>query len=210
MKINYNDIKGVIHVGANTGQETRDSGIKFYHSYNLNVIWVEPILNVYNKLQDNIKMYVKQRAFNALITDVDGQECDFFITNNNGESSSIFELNEHKRIWPTVHCTNKITITSKTLSSLLYEESISIDDYNLLNMDTQGSELLVLKGCVDILPKFKYISLEVADFASYKNGCKLNEIEDFLVSNGFKRISLTPWNKGYSSGDYYDALYERL
>jgi len=207
MKINYNNVKGVIHVGASTGQETSDSGIKFYDSYDLNVVWVEPIPSVYNILKQNIKNFKKQYALNALISDVEGKEYDFFITNNNGESSSIFELAEHRDIWPNVSCIGKATMIGRTLTALLTENEINIDDYDCLVLDTQGSELLVLSGCIDILSKFKYINMEVADFESYKDCCKLTEVDAFFKENGFKRTNLTPWNKGHPTGDYYDALY---
>lgn len=57
-------ITGVMHIGANTGQE-RD----LYKKYNLNVLWIEPIPKIYEKLEKNIKGYKNQKAIKALITD---------------------------------------------------------------------------------------------------------------------------------------------
>src|SRR5665213_2643311 len=57
-------VPGVIHVGANTGQE-RD----LYQSHGVGVVWVEPIPNVFDQLVKNIAAYPAQRAFKALLTD---------------------------------------------------------------------------------------------------------------------------------------------
>ena len=92
-----NSVSGVIHVGANSGQE-RDE----YNLYSLNVIWIEPIPKVFNKLKKNIKKYSKQKAYKYLLTNIDNQDINFKIANNAGQSSSILELNQHKDIWPNV------------------------------------------------------------------------------------------------------------
>lgn len=207
--MNFNDLKGVIHVGANTGQETEDSGINFYNVYNLNVIWVEPIKPIFDILHTNISNYPKQKAFNELVTDQDNKEYDFYITSNNGESSSIFDFGEVTKAWPNLSIVDNIKLKSKTLSTLLKENDIDIGDYDCLTLDTQGSELLVLKGGMDILGKIKYVNMEVADFDSYKGCCKLEEVEDFFKDINYKRIELLPWNVQNVEGDYYTAVYMR-
>ncbi len=54
--LNY--AKGVIHVGANWGQEK-----DIYSYFNLNVISVEPIPEIFNKLKENIHRYPNQQAY---------------------------------------------------------------------------------------------------------------------------------------------------
>ena len=41
-----NNVSGVIHVGANSGQERYE-----YNLYSLDVIWIEPIPKIFNKLK---------------------------------------------------------------------------------------------------------------------------------------------------------------
>ena len=50
------ELKGVIHVGANAGQER---GI--YKHYNLEVIWIEPIPEVYETLKKNLQDFDRQK-----------------------------------------------------------------------------------------------------------------------------------------------------
>ena len=58
------NVSGLIHVGANVGQERR-----FYWLLGIDVIWVEPLGEVYERLVDNIASYPRQRAIRALMTD---------------------------------------------------------------------------------------------------------------------------------------------
>ena len=141
------EVSGVIHVCANTGQER-----KFYSEYGLRVIWIEPIPEVFEKLKENVADFSQQRALKCLVTDQDNVAYQFHIANNEGHSSSILDLNLHKDIWPQVAYEKTITLRSKTLPSLLEEEHVDYSEYDSLIMDTQGSELLVLKGAVSIIP----------------------------------------------------------
>jgi 2-O-methyltransferase len=111
-------VPGLIHVGANTGQE-RD----LYRSHGLGVVWVEPIPNIFDQLIKNIATYPKQRAICALLTDKDGSEYDLHISNNN-ISSSILELGQHKDIWPTVHYVDTLRMCSTRLDTLMQREGI--------------------------------------------------------------------------------------
>ena len=72
-------ISGVIHVGANEGQER-----ELYARYNLNVLWFEPIPEVFQRLARNILPYPNQHAVQALLTDQDKKKYIFHIANNDG------------------------------------------------------------------------------------------------------------------------------
>src|SRR5437870_2033193 len=80
-------VKGVIHVGASIGQE-RD----LYARHDLSVVWIEPIPDVFARLEANLAHYPKQRAYRHLVADQDGRPYQFHIASNNGESSSIFSF----------------------------------------------------------------------------------------------------------------------
>lgn len=175
-----NNVSGVVHVGANAGQER-----KTYSRYGLDVVWVEPIPEVFDKLVENTRGMEKQVAYQSLITDKDGQEYEFHIANNEGQSSSILQLKHHREMWPEVHYTGSITLQSMTLFSLFKKEGIDPKKYQGLVMDTQGSELLVLKGAKTLLDNFKFIKTEVADFELYEDCCQLDDINEFMTRNGF-------------------------
>jgi FkbM family methyltransferase len=83
---------------------------------------------------------------NHLITDKDGMEYLLHVANNEGQSSSILELARHREIRPEIHYVAEVTLKSITLDSLLKNLGDAIPFYQTLVMDTQGSEVLVLKG----------------------------------------------------------------
>ena len=195
--------KGVIHVGANLGQE-RD----IYAAKDLNVVWIEPIPEIFERLTKLIAPFPKQKAFCRLITDVDDREYSLNLSNHDGRSSSIFELAEHRKLWPDTSFTGKITVKSIRLSTLVRRESIELSTYDTLVMDTQGSELLVLQGAIDSLSRFRFIKTEVADFESYKSCCQFPEINEFLVQQGFRLIAKHEFVRRKGTGSYFDVLYE--
>ena len=200
----FKKISGVIHIGANTGQER-----KKYEKYSLSVIWVEPIPEVFEQLKKNIKEYQNQKAFRYLLTDEDGKEIEFKIANNNGKSSSILNFGLHNRIWPDIHYVKSIQLKSATLKSLVQREKIDLQKYQALVIDTQGSELLVLKGGSEILGKFQYIVTEAADFESYADCCLISDLSNFLEGFGFKEIIRTKFARHAKVGNYYDVVYEK-
>ena len=197
-------VSGVIHIGANTGQER-----ELYAQYGLRVIWIEPIPEVFETLKANLTGFPRQRALKCLVTDQDNVEHRFHIANNYGASSSILDLNLHKDVWPQVTYERTITLRSKTLASLLKDEHIDTSEYDALVMDTQGSELLVLKGAVSIMQNFTHIKTEVPDFESYKGCCQLVDIESFLVRHGYQKFSRHKFAEHPEGGNYYDVVYNR-
>jgi FkbM family methyltransferase len=195
---------GVIHVGANTGQERAR-----YASYGLDVLWIEPIHEVFETLQRNLEAYPRQRALECLVTDRDDAEYEFHVANNEGQSSSIFDLKEHQDVWPKVAFTHSVRLRSKTLPSLLEAEGVDPTRYDALIMDTQGSELLVLKGAEPILGAFEYIKTEVPDFEAYAGCCRLTDIEGFLLPRGFAELKRNAFARRAGGGCYYDVVYRR-
>ncbi len=194
--------KGVIHVGANLGQEKN-----IYQHYNLNVAWIEPIPEIFSQLKKNIADIDKQRAYQYLVTDIDHKEYQFNIANNFGASSSIFKFKQHKDIWPSVEFEKKINLTSVTLKTVIEKENIELSTFDTLIMDTQGSELLVLKGAGDLLNNFQYIKTEAADFEAYENCCQLKDLDDYLATFQFEQIRKDKFAEHKDGGKYYDIVY---
>lgn len=198
-------VSGVIHVGANAGQE-RD----LYAHYNLNVVWVEPIPDVFARLKENIQDFPRQQAYQYLVTDEDRREYEFYIASNEGQSSSILDFNLHKEIWTDIDYKSSIVLKSIKLESLIEAEGIEIKKYDALIMDTQGTELLVLKGAESLLSRFKYIKTEAADFEVYKDCCQVKDIEEFVQKHGFKEISRKTFASRTDGGSCFDIVYKNL
>ena len=197
-------IDTVVHVGANEGQER-----ELYATFGLNVYWIEPIPSVFEQLRAALHSFPKQKAYKALILDRDGISHTLHVAGNNGASSSIFELADHRQLWPEISFTHDIRVESTTLTSLVRMQSINVGKNAALILDTQGSELLVLKGAMDLLHHFKYVKIEVADFDSYVGGCKLSELLPFMNQHGFREIRRDAFKTSPGVGTYYDMLFRQ-
>jgi FkbM family methyltransferase len=194
--------RGVVHVGANVGQER-----ELYDRYGLDVLWIEPIPDVFAALSANIAGFPRQRALERLVTDRDGASYEFHVANNDGQSSSILELGQHRDVWPKVDFTRTITLQSSTLATLFAREKIDLARYDALVMDTQGSELLVLRGAEPLLSGFKFIKTEVPDFEAYAGCAQLEDVERYLGARGYAELTRHRFASRPGGGNYYDVVY---
>jgi hypothetical protein len=76
-------------------------------------------------------------------------------------------------------------------------------------MDTQGSELSVLRGAEPVLARFKFIKTEVPDFEAYEGCAQLRDIERFVTGHGFTELSRNAFARHPGGGRYYDVVYRR-
>lgn len=199
------NFQGVVHVGAHIGEEVAD-----YKDYGVkNVVWFEANRNLMPQLFENTRRYdLKQEYFCEVLSDVDGEEVNFAITNN-GQSSSILELGTHKTHHPHIHVVDTKKLTTKRFDTIARDnpDNINMNIVDFVNLDVQGAELKVLQGFVNAFTDFKNIKAvytEVNTEEVYIGCALLSQIDSFLYQFGFQRaaISMTEANWG-------DALYLR-
>jgi FkbM family methyltransferase len=198
------NVSGLIHVGASIGQER-----EYYNLFGINVIWIEPIREVYEILVNNIIGKPKQVAFNALLTDEEGKEYDFYIANNGGASSSILTMDKHADIFPWIEYTEQRKLVSATLRSLMLRECISCHDYQALTLDVEGAELVVLKGAGEFLGQFQYVKCEVADFTPRDGSPVTSELTAFMQESGFHELVRRPFGDHPTAGTCWDIVWKR-
>lgn len=193
------DIKGVLHLGASTGQERKE-----YDNYcKGDVLWVEAIPSVYSELVKNIEPYENQRAFNACLSNVDDDEVVFNVSNNESQSSSILELGVHMDIHPEVHYVDQIKMKTKRVDTLF--KGYSFENINFLNVDLQGAEHLAIEGMGDLIKHFDYALLEVNMQETYRGCMLIGDLDYFMMQRGFERVETGDW----VANTWTDALYVR-
>jgi hypothetical protein len=79
-----------------------------------------------------------------------------------------------------------------------------------LVLDTQGVELLVLKGAVPLFTGLQYIKAEAADFESYRGGTTVAELKSFLGSHNFAATRAHAFVRHPDGGTYYDILFKKI
>lgn len=181
---------GVIHVGAHKCEE-----LPFYSKLKLNhILWIDGNDQL---CQENPSI------INALLSDEDGKEVDFIITNNDGLSSSILELKEHRIEHPDCLECERVKKTTITLDTLMcsYDQASMCD---MLVLDVQGAELLVLKGGVKTLQHINCIVTEVNTKELYEKCALVGDLDTFLEEQGFVRVFTKMTRHGWG-----DAVYVR-
>jgi hypothetical protein len=111
---------------------------------------------------------------------------------------------KHLEYYPEIVVTEKIKVPTRTLDAFFDDEKISLDEYNFLNMDIQGAELLTLKGSVKSLKHFDYIYTELNTDYLFEGCCLASEMDEFLDRHGFKRVATR-----MTDDNWGDALYVR-
>jgi hypothetical protein len=84
---------------------------------------------------------------------------------------------------------SEIVIITKTLDDFLAENMTTSDKFEFLILDTQGSELEILKGGLEFLQEVKYVLCEVSERELYKEGAHHSEIKLFLKQKGFEEMA---------------------
>jgi FkbM family methyltransferase len=192
--------KGIIHVGANTGQE-----IASYKNAKPDIcVYIEPIPSVYEKLASNLQGISNHYPVQALCSDVNNQEITFNVASNNGESSSMFDLGKHEKLYPQINYVESLRLQTKTLDNII-EEQFPDRKFNLLVIDTQGAELKVLQGSHKLLENnISCVYAEVSEDPLYEGGCTFEEVTNFLKPYGFKLKYL-----GFNHMNWGNALFAK-
>ena len=98
-----------------------------------------------------------------------------------------------------------IKVETITIDTLIEENEYIISDFQLLNLDVQGAELMALEGASNTLDNVNYISTEATwDNPDYIGNVMYDELKAFLESKGFREEEII--NHG---PDWGDALFVR-
>jgi FkbM family methyltransferase len=196
------NIKGIIHIGAHRGEEIW----QYKRNKINNLLLIEANPDIFLNLK--IKKFFYNFFFkmnilieNSLITDENNIQKNFNITNNT-QSSSVLDLAKHAEIYPKIKVLKKVNISSKTLN-YLFDLKYKISDFNFINMDIQGAELLALKGGSNILKYIEAIYTEINFDELYKNCALAKDLDSFLINYNFKRVATVH----SSHNSWGDALY---
>jgi len=128
---------------------------------------------------------------------------------NHGSSSLLApDLEQLKRILPDFAVANEIQVRTITLDSSLRNHWSHWSEKKLetlMILDIQGGELEALKGAPELLERIGWIQSEVSTAELYRDQNSLTQLDKYLKSKGFKRVS----TRIYPERNHGDALYFR-
>jgi FkbM family methyltransferase len=93
--------------------------------------------------------------------------------------------------------------------STLDDEFSGIDEILLIKLDTQGSELDILRAGTITLSRTRFVLTEMSNHGHYRGGCRYHELDAFLRARGFRLADIVVTYHTYEEGVLeFDALYE--
>ena len=189
------EIKTIAHVGAHRGQEVEEY-LKLFDDVKLNLF--EPQQKLFKHLKNKFQDHKNINYFNLALGSYKGS-ATMHTANTDGQSSSILEPKEHLKEHPQIkfHKDDEIIKIRKL-------DELGITNIDLLNIDTQGYELEVLKGGVNTLNEdVKYMILEVNKRELYKGCPVVSDIDKYLYKYNFIRTDTHYWRDSFSWGDAF-------
>lgn len=191
-------IKKAIHVGAHHGQERET-----YERLGIeSVLWVEASPETYKILAERMADSAGRHVVvNAFASHTAGESLALHRYSNEGASSSIFDVGSfHREKWPHVVDTGLVEqVITARLDEIAARHGFT--EVGLLNIDTQGAELLVLRGATALLGKAKAVIVEISTKEYYQGGALYPDVRDFLIAHGFAEAHEPP--------EHGDQLYLR-
>jgi len=192
------NVNGVIHVGGHIGQE-----MPVYEKANVGKLLVfEPQKEPFKKLSavvDQLNFQNVKLINKALGNSIESIE---MTCNDDGLCSSILNPKIVLEQYPNIIFDRKEVVDMITLDSYFNDEYQN--DFNFVNMDTQGYELEVLKGASKTLKNVDAVYTEVNNVEVYENNALIEEIDEFLETYNLVRME-TDW----MGGTWGDAFYIR-
>lgn len=183
---------GIIHVGAHWAQEHpiyKQMGVK-------RVVYIEPCSDAFAVLEKRFSDDENVRLLNVAC----GRSiCEMEINierANQGQSNSFFPLGTHAKHYP------EIKFVDKEVVSVIPLDYVETSDCDFLMIDTQGSELDVLRGAEDTLKRMQWVYAEVNKESLYEGCPMVTDIDSFLNERGF-----TPINTVWTKQGWGDRLY---
>jgi len=181
------NIKGIIQIGANSGQE-----VGYFSQLTNNIILIEPIPQLAEYLKKAYPNYtVLQYGLGST-----NETMDLHIASNNGESSSVLKPLNHPKYYPDILFGQSIQIPIRTFESLIDELHININNFNILVSDTQGYDLEAIKGFKHHINNFELIIAEYINSNLYENDASLDDMINYLTPLGFQLIDTFDENIG--------------
>ena len=171
------EINGIIHVGAHSGQEVEE-----YNQYKNKVILFEPQKDIFNELIQNVNKYENIYCYNFGLGSKNENKTIYRSEGNKGMSSSVLSPELHLLVQPNISFENTEEIKIKRFDSL------NIETLNFLTLDVQGFELEVLKGFGKELENVEFIFTEINTKFLYKDNALVADIDKYLKNYNFIRV----------------------
>lgn len=204
MLLNFSDlitrhslnITGIIQVGCHHCQE-----VPTYHAHGIRkLVLIEPCAAAFKIAHHKYGSDPYITLLNFACGSYTGEASMFVETANQGQSNSLLKPKNHMKQYPDIKFRDTEMVQVRPLDALPIPAGC-----NMLNIDTQCSEMQVLTGAKRTLDTIDYIMSEVnAPGAELYEGCTdINEMDAFLSTWDFVRVEEPKWINGTWSDSFW-------
>lgn len=169
----------VFDIGANNGAWAKQA---YSTASPLHLYVFEPVPQIFNELKKTLAG-LRARLFDFAISDKNGERT-FFYYDNTADSSQLSSFyRRNKTIEKELNLRpRQITVKSQSLDWFLENYSVR-GDIDFVKIDTEGSEMDVLKGAAGSLQKNRIGIIQFEYGGTYlEAGVKLRDVYSFLAS----------------------------
>ena len=165
--LEFSDKDNIIDIGANNGD--------FYLCFEKKIEYhgFEPSPIVFSNLKHNVKNH---SLYNLGVSNIEGNNIDFFLSDESGDSS----------ILPINNFTKKITIETITLDKIIHKIQKKI---KLIKVEAEGYEPEILQGLKRYINDVEYITVDCGFERGIKMESTIAECSNYLIQNNFKMIN---------------------
>ncbi|MFA5306182.1 MAG: FkbM family methyltransferase [Candidatus Babeliales bacterium] len=193
----------IIEAGARDGNDSIKMA-KFWSQGQVHSF--EPVPELYMKVKQKVKNYRNISSYQCALSNKEGT-ADFYVSsfkktpNDPSASSSLLKPAKHLDVCQNIIFKKKISVETTTIDN--WAKKNSIDHIDFIWLDTQGSELSILKSSPHILKTVRAVFTEVEFIEAYENQPLFKDVRDWMESNGFTLVAVRMHNW------YADVLFVR-
>jgi FkbM family methyltransferase len=178
----YYDISGVVHVGTNDGYELqwyRNVGIEYFVGFEPLPLAIRAFSAKYPTLATG------KEFFYPYALGEKNEKRTLKITQGDGQGSSFLD-----EIQTTYGIVGEVEVEVRRYEDFIQEHTyIPRERYDCLVVDTQGTELEVLKGMGTYIHDFLFLNIECSEQTIYEGGASAHQIITYLSKAGFVQDS---------------------
>lgn len=160
-------------------------------------LWPNAQIFQFEAMQHADKFYEQNgmtNFVNVLLTDKDNKEVTFYQDPLNPGGNSYYQ--ETTGAFTEANAVKRVGMS---LDTIVADKKFPLPD--MIKMDTQGSELDILRGAPNVLRQVYDIIIEAQHVEYNKGAPKIGEVKQFLEANGFRLVS--HFTSGNVDGDYH-------
>ena len=176
IKVNYNiNPTNILDIGANNGYFS-DLCKSVWPNSNITAIEANPFWS----------STLKEKNYNHIITLLGNEtksSVNFYVNKQDKGSTGCSIYKELSNFFDENNC-ETISLPMNKL------DDITNDSFDFIKMDTQGSELDIIKGGLNTIKKCKHLLIEVSLKPSNENAPLKEDIVKFLANNNFEIVDV--------------------